>query len=244
MGPIRIAVLSDDRLFCEGVLRIVSAEHAFAALGYQQQPSLPFAFRAQPNVLIVDSRLEGAIAFAASLQADGGPAVLFVAVPDDPDWAARALSAGASGLLPRATCPDELVKAISAVHEGRAWIPRQLMHAWVRRVAPARRAGNTGPDRSLSRREREIFEHAATGLGNKELAVRLAISEATVKVHLTHIFKKLGLRGRGELAAAFYGILPSTAGTIAMSSFPTAVESRGRRRAHGARLEIADVNCV
>ena len=40
-----------------------------------------------------------------------------------------------------------------------------------------------------------------------EAADRLAISEATVKVHLTHIFQKLGLRGRGELAAAYYGII-------------------------------------
>jgi hypothetical protein len=45
-------------------------------------------------------------------------------------------------------------------------------------------------------------------MGNKELAVALSISEATIKVHLTHIFQKLGLRGRGELAAAYHGLLP------------------------------------
>jgi DNA-binding CsgD family transcriptional regulator len=55
---------------------------------------------------------------------------------------------------------------------------------------------------------REVFQHAATGKGNKELAVALAVSEATVKVHLTRIFQKLGLRGRAELAAAYHGLLP------------------------------------
>ena len=54
---------------------------------------------------------------------------------------------------------------------------------------------------------REVFRYAAAGLGNKEVAGRLAISEATVKVHLTHIFQKLGVRGRAELAAAFHGVI-------------------------------------
>ena len=53
----------------------------------------------------------------------------------------------------------------------------------------------------------ESLRYAAAGLGNKEVASRLSISEATVKVHLTHIFQKLGLRGRGELAAAYHGLL-------------------------------------
>jgi len=61
----------------------------------------------------------------------------------------------------------------------------------------------------LSSREKEVLRHAATGLSNKELAERLAISEATVKVHLTHIFQKLGVRGRAELAAVYHGLLTS-----------------------------------
>lgn len=60
----------------------------------------------------------------------------------------------------------------------------------------------------LSDREREVFRHAAMGLSNKELAQRLAVSQATVKAHLTSIFQKLGLRSRAELAAAHHGMLP------------------------------------
>jgi len=51
-----------------------------------------------------------------------------------------------------------------------------------------------------------VLRHAAAGLANKELADRLAISEATVKAHLTRIFQKVGCHSRAELAAAFHGI--------------------------------------
>jgi DNA-binding NarL/FixJ family response regulator len=56
----------------------------------------------------------------------------------------------------------------------------------------------------LSRREQDIAELIATGLSNQEVAHRLDITEATVKAHLTHIFQKLMLRGRVQLAALYH----------------------------------------
>jgi len=66
------------------------------------------------------------------------------------------------------------------------------------------------PTSSLSRREREVLHYAATGIRNKQLADQLAISEATVKAHLTHIFKKLGVGGRAELAAVYHDMQSSS----------------------------------
>jgi DNA-binding NarL/FixJ family response regulator len=56
----------------------------------------------------------------------------------------------------------------------------------------------------LSLREQEVVRLIASGLSNKEVANRLAITEATVKAHLTHIFQKLVLRDRGQLAALYH----------------------------------------
>jgi len=70
------------------------------------------------------------------------------------------------------------------------------------------RRRSASPPEQLSRREREIFRHAASGLANKELATQFAIEEATVKAHLTRIFQKLGVRGRAELAAVYHGGQP------------------------------------
>jgi DNA-binding NarL/FixJ family response regulator len=72
-----------------------------------------------------------------------------------------------------------------------------------------KRSGEVILEHRLSTRETEVFRHAATGVGNKELADRLAISQATVKVHLTHIFQKLGVQSRAELAAAYHGLIAS-----------------------------------
>jgi len=77
-------------------------------------------------------------------------------------------------------------------------------------ASTARSASEEVLEHQLSSREREVFRHAATGLSNKELADRLAISRATVKAHLTQIFQKLGVNGRAQLAAVYHGVVKPT----------------------------------
>lgn len=116
-------------------------------------------------------------------------------------------------MLSKRAGPEDLLKAIRAVCDGQIWSSRRVLAAWLAHLTtPAAFAPPTPVAYELysllSHREREVFRHAATGKGNKELAVELAVSEATIKVHLTRIFQKLGLRGRAELAAAYHGLLP------------------------------------
>ncbi len=210
MNAVRVAVLSDNRLFCEGLLRIIGAEASFAAVGQDEEAALRPALRAAlPDVLLVDSRMDGALGLCASLRHEGGPAVVLVAADDGDDSGMAALVAGARGILARSARPEDLVKAVRVVHEGQIWARRHLMAEWMARIpeATTRPAGESIVGR-LSKRESQIFRHAAAGLSNKELADRLSISQATVKAHLTSIFQKLGLRGRTGLAAAYHGINP------------------------------------
>jgi len=198
---VRVAILSDDRLFCEGLLRIIGAESSFAAIGHDEEAALRPALRAaRPEVLLVDSRMEGALGLCLALKREGGPAIVLVAADDGDDWGMGALVAGARGILAKSARPEDLVKAVRVVHEGQIWARRHLMAKWM---------AHAGAVYAPGQRESEIFRHVATGLSNKELADRLAISEATVKVHLTRIFQKLGLHSRGELAAAYHGIIPA-----------------------------------
>ena len=138
-------------------------------------------------------------------------ASMLIAAPNDAAWCRDALCAGAERraaeerrcgrAAQRRTRRRRRIGVGAAARHGRLHPPPGDDVG----VAPG---GAATLDRSLSRREREIFRHAASGLANKELASRLAIGEATVKAHLTHIFQKLGVRGRAELAALYHGVTP------------------------------------
>lgn len=200
MPTISVAVLSDDRLFAEGLLSILNADESVQVVAPQKSA----------DILLVDSRMDGAlhstIHMCASFQRENGPAVIFVGAPDEDQWALDALAAGARGILPKNTSAADLMMAIRMVSEGVIWARRRVISARIDSlVAPRAPRIHSALETRLSLREREVFRQAATGLGNKELAGKLAISEATVKVHLTHIFQKLGVRGRAELVAAYHG---------------------------------------
>lgn len=206
----RIVITSDDRLFAEGLLRLIVAESSHEVLlTGRASHSGP----GEGDILLLDSRMSGALGLCEELSRDRRVAVILFATPEDDAWASHALSVGARGVLARSAGTIDMLRAIRGVCDGVIWAPRRVISDVIDRFSRASRfAPRTVSllEERLSLREREIFRHAATGLGNKELAARLTISEATVKVHLTHIFQKLGVRGRGELAAAFYGGNAST----------------------------------
>lgn len=207
---VRVAVLSDDRQLSEALLRAINADAAYLAVSFTNGSGLRIAVRsARPHVVVIDQNLPGALALCAEFSAGDSRAIL-VNVNEQDDSAVDALSAGARGIIFTSASPDEVVKALQVVLNNQIWGPRRvIVAAWTRMRTEIERRNATEAAfaQRLSSREREVFRYAAAGLGNKEVANRLAISEATVKVHLTHIFQKLGLKGRGELAAAYHGIL-------------------------------------
>jgi DNA-binding NarL/FixJ family response regulator len=203
LEAIRIAVVSDDRLFCDGVAGILISGTGFEVTTYDVQRATSVA---DADVVLIDSRLDDALTLCAVLKP---AASLLIAAPADEEWCRDALCAGASGVLPKTARGHELLSAVRVVHEGSIWAPRRVMASCIRHMAAsAPRRSGVHLEQQLSAREREIFLQAATGLANKELASRFAIGEATVKAHLTRIFQKLGVRGRAELAAVYHGVVP------------------------------------
>lgn len=203
--PMNVAVRTDDGLFRDGVAGILRSDTRVTVVDDRD----PARFAA-PDILLLDSRMPGALALCAQITAGGGPAVVFIAAPESDDWARDALAAGARGILTRTAHAENLITALEIVHSGQMWATRRVMAATIdhlSRAAVVARPARALLDDRLSEREREVLHHAATGLANKELADRLDISEATVKVHLTHIFQKLGVRGRAELVAAYHGVV-------------------------------------
>lgn len=206
---LRIAVVSGDRAFGDRVVRRLHRDVECIA------GVVPIGRRlgsrtSGPNVYVIDHRTPGALAFCSRVATDGA-LVVVVNLPQDQPSAVNALSAGARGVVWRGAPIDQIVSAVRTVRDGKLWAPRDAVAAtWatIKSEVGAHRAAREALIERLSEREQEVLRQTATGLANKEVAARLSISEATVKVHLTHIFQKLGVRGRGELVAAYYGVRP------------------------------------
>ncbi|MBI1918638.1 MAG: response regulator transcription factor [Planctomycetes bacterium] len=206
---IRAVVVSDDRLFCEGLRRICATDPSLTVVGEANLGVVREVLRTTlPHIVVADARVDGALGLCKELQReDTRPWVVLVAAEADDDWAVRALEAGARGILPKTATAEDLVKAIRVVHEGQIWARKQTVARVVTKLATLSRMTHAAEAllaQRLSPREQEIARHVASGLSNQEIADRLSISEATVKAHLTHIFQKLGVRDRTQLAAHYH----------------------------------------
>jgi DNA-binding NarL/FixJ family response regulator len=225
MSSVRVSVLSDHRLLSESLSRIIAAQRSFRLVAVTADALVKASAAVRPEILLLDSRLTGALALCRRCAPARELRIIFVAVPDEDASAADGLIAGARGILYRSARVKDVVKAVTLVHQGKIFAPRHVVAAAWDKCRPGAAADEriAGWQR-LSAREREVLRYAAAGLANKELAQQLTISEATVKVHLTHVFQKLGCRSRAELAAAYHGILPLDG------------EHAARRRAAAARV--------
>jgi DNA-binding NarL/FixJ family response regulator len=92
-----------------------------------------------------------------------------------------------------------LVQCVRKVHSGEQWIEKRSFGRAMEKML-SREVGMREMAEALTPREVEIMRMVAAGLRNKEIGDRLSISEGTVKIHLHHIYEKLHLEGRLELA--------------------------------------------
>ena len=93
----------------------------------------------------------------------------------------------------------ELIDCIRAVAAGRDWFPAEVVEAAFERETGRRSLSKRLTN--LTSREREVIVMVAGGLSNKEIARRLSVSEATVKIHLHNVYRKIGVANRTALAA-------------------------------------------
>ncbi|MDK8578575.1 response regulator transcription factor [Corynebacterium pseudodiphtheriticum] len=148
------------------------------------------------DVVVCDIQMPGVdgITATSKLAKAGGPPVLILTTYDTEADIVAALEAGALGYLLKDSPEARLFDAIIATHERKRTLSPDVAAALAQRTSQ--------PQQSLSQREIEILRELATGAGNKALAKKLFISEATVKTHLIHIFQKLGVESRTAAVTA------------------------------------------
>jgi DNA-binding NarL/FixJ family response regulator len=159
-----------------------------------------------PDVVLMDIQLPGmnGIACTASLKvALPSVPVMMLTVYEDTDAIFRALKAGASGYLLKRSDPAKVLEAITELHNGGAPMTDQIARKVIESFHQAKPANH--PQDELTTREEEILELLARGYVTKEIGDKLAITPATVRFHLKHIYDKLHVRSRVEAVIKYLG---------------------------------------
>jgi len=162
--------------------------------------------RLQPQLLLLDLRLQRAGMLrdiAQVLKVCPGTRIIAFATECDEEREVALFRAGVRGVCPLDVSRETLVKAVTAVLDEELWIRRTLVPKLLDSIAsvPGNAAtGSTGRFAILTPREVEITRLIAQGQNNKHIARYLAITERTVKNHLTAIFRKIGVVDRLKLA--------------------------------------------
>ncbi len=160
---------------------------------------------APADAILIDSTGEPFEPFLDSLIASGLASdfcVVLLAEPESLAASSAALQAGVRAVLPNDILPDQLVAALHAAASGLLVLHPTQVAANVHSNGSASRPARLQPldelAEALTARESEVLQMLAGGLGNKEIAVKLAISEHTVKFHVASILGKLGAASRTE----------------------------------------------
>lgn len=142
------------------------------------------------DIEVVRDGADVAVVFGRDWMEDSAP---FVALVEDGEAAADALREGARGVLPEQVNATDLAAAIRAVAAGLVVMPAEFVEGV---VGPARVARDGSE--ALTPREVEVLQWMGRGLGNKEIAARLGISDHTAKFHVASVMGKLGAGSRTE----------------------------------------------
>lgn len=195
---IRVCLVDDHPTFRAGLRALLEASGIeVAGEASNGADALDCAREQQPDVVLMDLSMPEVDGVAATRQIRRElPEIPVVVLTSFSDRARifDALDAGAIGYLLKDADPDELIRGIQAAAAGQSPLdPRAAREVLATRQAP-------GGGESLSPREAEILRLVADGHANKVVALRLGISEKTVKNHLSAVFQKLGVSDRTQAA--------------------------------------------
>ncbi|MZD06796.1 response regulator [Streptomyces sp. SID5785] len=200
--PVRILLCDDHVVVRAGLLALLDSAPGIEVVGEAGtgEEALALATKLAPDVVLMDLQLGAGIDGVETTRrlttgTPPTPHVLVLTTYDTDADITRAIEAGATGYLLKAERPEELFAAIHAAAEGRTTLSAP--------VASRVMANMRKPRPTLTDRERDILAQLAHGLGNRDIAKALFISEATVKTHLGRIYDKLGVDTRaGAVAVA------------------------------------------
>jgi len=203
-----VLLCTDEPILAEGLARILAGSEALDLVsfcpgieGLHSQMELH-----QPDLLLVDLTASVTFSVLSGLHEVASRTKIVLWVHSiSTELALQAMSLGVRGILRKTLPIDTLLRCLTRVIEGELWFEKAMTDS----IMSARRY-------SLTRREGQLVSLLSQGLKNKEIATALTISEGTVKVYLSRLFQKLGVKDRFELA--LYGLKNLSPGGGAMDN--------------------------
>lgn len=209
--PIRILIVDDHPLFRQGVRLYLESLPDFQIDGEVENGAAALAFLEQQlvDVVLLDLQMPEMDGVETTLRIrEKWPNLKILALTSFNSWerVQSALKAGANGYVLKDIRPQELTVAIRAVAMGGSYLNAEITAAMVQQMDNSGKpAPTTFPDTvdPLTQREIKVLELIGQGMGNREIAEKLFLSETTVKTHVANILQKLQVKSRTQAALYF-----------------------------------------
>jgi len=206
MDKISVLIADDHELVRYAMRTLLEAEPGIVVLGEagDSDGAISGCVETHPDVLLLDLRMPGigGIEVCREVQTRcPDTAVLVLTSFDEDEEVFGVLSAGAAGYILKDTRPERIVQAIRAVAEGQSVFDASVANRIISGPTPSPNAHGSESE-SLSEREMEVLQLMAKGLSNREIGRALWIGETTVKTHVSHVLRKLGVADRTQAVLA------------------------------------------
>ena len=212
---LRLILVDDQEMYRLGFRMLLETQESVEVVGEAEdgRAAVDLIERVEADIVLMDvrmPRMNGIEATRTIVQgAASGPRIIVLTTFDLDEYAYEAIRAGASGFLLKDASLEELMAAIHHVHGGDAVMAPSTTRRLIEHFALPPPVVDDGDDRfraleDLTAREREVLVLVARGLSNEAIARDLRVAEGTVRVHISRILGKLGLRDRAQAVVLAY----------------------------------------
>ena len=205
--PIRIVIADDHPLVRDGLRKLLEGQPGFRVIGEAADgiEALERAKALKPDVLLLDlamPRMNGLEVLKELGETVEEVRTVLLTAAIEREETVQALRLGARGVVLKESATQLLYKCIRAVMSNELWVGHERIGDLLRTLRELERepSRDATPASRLTRRELQVISAIVDGAGNKDIGTSLGLSEQTVKNHLSHIFDKLGVSNRLELA--------------------------------------------